>query len=135
MECSASLLLLILYIYVYIYISFLQHSARESIIHMYKTEQRNNNVVKNDRILRSQVPKEPNKKDLTAIIDMLSKKRKEDVNEQLETENAISDPDPDRHIYLEAIDTNCSAVYQTVESSNVDTIDLMKEQVSIILIR
>lgn len=115
-------------------ISF-QHSARESIIHMYKTEQRSNDGVKNDRILRSQVPKEPNKKDLTAIIDMLNKKREECINEKLETKNAISNPN-DRHIYLEAIDTNCSAVYQTVESSDVvvDAIDLMKEQVSVTLI-
>lgn len=116
-------------------ISFFQHSARESIIHMYKTEQRSNDGVKNDRILRSQVPKEPNKKDLTAIIDMLNKKQEEHMNEQLKTENAISNPD-DQHIYLQAIDTNCCAVYQTVESSDVvvDAIDFMKEQVSIILI-
>jgi len=98
-------------------------------------EQTNN--VKNDRILRSQVPKETNKKDLSAIIDMLSKKREEHMEKQLESENAVSNSSKDdRHIYLEPIDTNCSAVYQTIKSSDtvVDTIDLMKEQVSIILI-
>jgi len=96
-----------------------------------------NNDVKNDRILRSQVPKETNKKDLSAIIDMLSKKREEHVEKQLESKNVVSNSSKDdRHIYLEPIDTNCSAVYQTIKSSDtvVDTIDLMKEQVSITLI-
>jgi len=98
-------------------------------------EQTNNNGVKNDRILRSQVPKETNKKDLSAIIDMLSKKQEEHV-EKLESENSVSNSSKDRHIYLEPIDTNCSAVYQTIKSSDtvVDTVDLMKEQVSIIFI-
>jgi len=99
-------------------------------------KQTNKDGVKNDRILRSQVPKETNKKDLSAIIDMLSKKQEEHVEKQLESENSVSNCSKnDRHIYLEPIDTNCSAVYQTIKSSDtVDTIDLMKEQVSIILI-
>jgi len=103
---------------------------------LYKIEQTNNNNVKNDRILWSQVPKEMNKKD-SAIIDMLSKKQEEHVEKQLESENSVSNSSKDdRHICLEFIDTNCSAVYQTVKSSNtvVDTVDLTKEQVSIIFI-
>lgn len=116
---------------------FFQSSDRESIIHMYKTEneQTSNNGIKNDRILRSQVPKEPSKKDLSGIIEMLNKRREEHIEKQ-ENENAISDVPDVQQIYLEPIDTNSSAVYQTVESSNVvvEAIDLMKAQVSIIFI-
>ncbi|XP_011173384.1 uncharacterized protein LOC105205655 isoform X2 [Solenopsis invicta] len=110
------------------------HSSRKSMIHMFKTEQTNNEEsIKNDRILRSQVSKEPNKKDLSAIIDMINEKRKEHIEKQAEEENAISnDQSPDdQPIYLKAADINCSAVYQTVKSSDavVDAIDLMKEEI------
>ncbi|XP_077276761.1 uncharacterized protein LOC143905300 isoform X2 [Temnothorax americanus] len=134
------------------------HPTRESIAHMYKTEQAsndgvnndgvnndgvnndgvindgvNNDGVKNDRILRSQVSKKSNKKDLTAIIDMLNKEREDHVEKQnLENENAISNVPDDRRIYLEPIDTNCPAVYQPIESSDavVEAIDLVKEQIT-----
>lgn len=104
---------------------------------MFKTDQASNDGVKNDRILRSQVPKETNKKDLSAILELLSKRQEERMekqNAELENENVTSNAPDDQHIYLEAIDTNCSAVYQTIKSSDtVDDTDLMKEQVSIVL--
>ncbi|XP_011690184.1 PREDICTED: MATH and LRR domain-containing protein PFE0570w isoform X2 [Wasmannia auropunctata] len=107
------------------------YCARDSIIHMYKTQQTNDDGVKNDRILRSQASKEPNKKDLTTIIDMLSKRQEEDREKQLENENAVPNTPDDRRIYLEAIDTNRSAVYQTIKSDMVDNdIDLMKEEIT-----
>lgn len=107
---------------------------------MYKTEQTNDEGVKNDRILRSQVSKESNKKDLSAIIEMLNKRREEYVEKQ-RTKNdnvnnmLISNVSDVRNICLEPIDTNGSVMYQTVESSDavIDSIDLMKEQVSVIL--
>lgn len=100
---------------------------------MYKTEQTNNDAIKNDRILRSQVPKETNKKDLSTIIDKLNKQREESMQKQLDNENTISNTSNDQHIYLETIDTNCSAMYQTIKSSDKveGAMDLMKEQVSI----
>lgn len=100
---------------------------------MYKTEQTSNDAIKNDRILRSQVPKEANKKDLSTIIDKLNKQREESMQKQLDNENTISKTSNDQHIYLEAIDTNCSAMYQTIKSSDKveGAMDLMKEQVSI----
>lgn len=100
---------------------------------MYKTEQTSNDGIKNDRILRSQVPKETNKKDLSTIIDKLNKQREESMQKQLDNENTISNTSNDQHIYLEAIDTNCSAMYQTIKSSDKveGAMDLMKEQVSI----
>ncbi|XP_024879049.1 uncharacterized protein LOC112459250 [Temnothorax curvispinosus] len=129
------------------------HPTRESIAHMYKTEQAssdgvnndgvnndgvindsvNDDGVKNDRILRSQVSKKSNKKDLTAILDMLNKEREDHIEKQnLENESAISNVPDDQHIYLEPIDTNCPAVYQPIESPDavVEAIDLVKEQIT-----
>ncbi|XP_072757176.1 uncharacterized protein [Anoplolepis gracilipes] len=111
------------------------HSSKESIIQMCKTERtiiKDN--IKNDRILRSQVTKESHKKDLSTVINMLNKKREENMNSNVSSElrDTISNTLDNQHIYLESINTNCSAVYQTVKSSNtvVDTADLMKEQVT-----
>lgn len=105
---------------------------------MYKTEQSNNDDVgaKNDRVLRSQVVKESDKKDLTEIIHLLDKKREEHLEKQFEKENAISNIPDDQDIFMEPMDTNGSAACQTVESSNevIESIDLLKEQVSILLI-
>nr|XP_012231929.1 PREDICTED: zinc finger protein 800 [Linepithema humile]XP_012231930.1 PREDICTED: zinc finger protein 800 [Linepithema humile]XP_012231931.1 PREDICTED: zinc finger protein 800 [Linepithema humile] len=114
------------------------NSHKESIIHLYKTEQtinKDDTSVKNDRILRSQ-SKEATKKDLSTIVDMLSKKRKEENGEshfssEVDVDNAISSTPTNPHIYLEPISTNCSAMYQTVKSSNTaDNVDLMKVQVA-----
>lgn len=106
---------------------------------MCKTDQtRIKESIKNDRILRSQVSKESHKKDLSTVIEMLNKKREEsmDNNVSSELKNTIFHAPSNQHIYLESINTNCSAVYQTIKSSNtmIDTVDLMKEQVSAILI-
>ncbi|XP_050447123.1 zinc finger protein 800 [Cataglyphis hispanica] len=111
------------------------HSSKESIIQMCKTDQtRIKESIKNDRILRSQVSKESHKKDLSTVIEMLNKKREEsmDNNVSSELKNTIFHAPSNQHIYLESINTNHSAVYQTVKSSNtmIDTKDLMKEQVA-----
>lgn len=103
---------------------------------MFKTDQTIiKDSIKNDRILRSQVS---HKKDLSKIIDMLNKKKEENVDNNFSSElkNTIFDAPSNQHIYLESINTNCSAVYQTVKSSNtmVNTTNLMKEQVGVILI-
>jgi len=94
--------------------------------------------IKNDRILRSQVSKESHKKDLSTVIDMLNKKREENMDSNISSKkkNTIFNAPNNQHIYLESINTNCSAVYQTVKSPNtlVNSMDLMKEQVSAILI-
>lgn len=70
---------------------------------------------------------------------MLNKKREEsmDSNVSSESGNTIFNAPSNQHIYLESINTNNSALYQTVKSSNtmVDTMDLMKGQVGAILIR
>ncbi|OAD56649.1 hypothetical protein WN48_03111 [Eufriesea mexicana] len=58
----------------------------------------------NDRILRSQVCKEQQKKDLTAVVNMLQKKQIENL--QTNTGN----------LCLETVHPNSSAVYQTIES-------------------
>lgn len=100
---------------------------------MYKTEQTNNDSIKNDRILRSHVSKETNKKDLSTIIDRLNKKREESMQKQLDNENTIFNTN-NQQIYLEAIDTNCSAMYQTIKSSDAVAMDLMKAQVSTVSI-
>lgn len=73
----------------------------------------------NDRILRSQVCKEMQKKDLTTVVNMLQKKQIENL--QTNTEQ----------LCLEIIHSNSSAVYQTVESvtPNKNHTDLMKAQV------
>lgn len=105
-----------------------------------------NNTIKNDRILRSHVPKEPHKKDLSTVVDMLNKKRKRNVENNLSNElkrssGAVVSSDvlnDEQHvIYLEPINTNCPAMYQTIKSSSeektvVDTTELMKGQVSYI---
>lgn len=113
------------------------------MIHLYETEQtinKDDTSTKNDRILRSQSKilqsqsKEASKKDLSTIVDMLSKKRKEENEESSvlnEDDNNSTSNNP--HIYLESISTNCSAVYQTVKTSNAadKSVDLMKVQVSV----
>ncbi|GAB1866363.1 Zinc finger protein 800 [Camponotus japonicus] len=111
------------------------HSSKESIIQMCKTDQtiiKDN--IKNDRILRSQVSKESHKKDLSTVIDMLNKKREENMDSNISSKkkNTIFNAPNNQHIYLESINTNCSAVYQTVKSPNtlVNSMDLMKEQVA-----
>lgn len=73
----------------------------------------------NDRILRSQVCKEKEKKDLSAVVNMLRKKQVETL--QTNTER----------LYLETVPSNSSAVYQTIESvvSSENFTDLMKAQV------
>lgn len=106
---------------------------------MYKTDQAIiKNSIKNDRILRSQVSKESHKKDLSTVIDMLNKKREENMDSNVcsEMKDTIFNAPHNQHIYLESINTNCPAVYQTVKSSNTmdNSMDLMKEQVSITLI-
>ncbi|XP_029672292.1 zinc finger protein 800 isoform X2 [Formica exsecta] len=111
------------------------HSSKESIIQICKTNQKKiKDSVKNDRILRSQVSKESHKKDLSTVIEMLNKKREEsmDSNVSSESGNTIFNAPSNQHIYLESINTNNSALYQTVKSSNtmVDTMDLMKGQVA-----
>lgn len=96
--------------------------------------------VKNDRILRSQVPKVANKRDLSKIVEMLNKKQEEDMESnslnESKIESTISGVSNNQHIYLEPIDTNRSAVYQTVKPPGtiVDTTDLMKEQVRIMCV-
>ncbi|XP_070163187.1 zinc finger protein 800 isoform X2 [Polyergus mexicanus] len=111
------------------------HSSKESIIQICKTNRTKiKDSIKNDRILRSQVSKESYKKDLSTVIEMLNKKREEsmDNNVSSESENTIFNAPSNQHIYLESINTNRSALYQTVKSSNtmVDTMDLMKGQVA-----
>lgn len=78
----------------------------------------------NDRILRSQVCKEVQKKDLTTVVNMLQKKQIENL--QTNTEQ----------LCLEIIHSNSSAVYQTVESvtPSKNHTDLMKAQVQLIII-
>lgn len=73
----------------------------------------------NDRILRSQVPKEEQKKDLTAVVNMLQKKQVESLQTKRE------------QLYLETVQSNSSAVYQTIESmvSDQNQTELMKGQV------
>ncbi|XP_029039216.1 LOW QUALITY PROTEIN: zinc finger protein 800 [Osmia bicornis bicornis] len=77
-------------------------------------------VCGNDRILRSQVFKKEEKKDLTSVVNMLQKKQTENLRSNTEW------------ICLETVQSNSSAVYQTVESivSNQDHKDLMKAQVT-----
>ncbi|XP_076298711.1 zinc finger protein 800 isoform X2 [Lasioglossum baleicum] len=74
----------------------------------------------NDRILRSQVSKEEQKKDLISIVNMLQKKQKESLHDNIE------------HVCLEAVQSNSLAVYQTVEPvvSIQNHVDLMKTQVT-----
>jgi len=69
---------------------------------------------------------------------MLKKKRKEENEEsnfsnEIDVNNTISSTPKNSHIYLEPINTNCFAMYQTVKSSNAvdNTVDLMKVQVSV----
>ncbi|CAK9822124.1 Zinc finger protein 800 [Anthophora retusa] len=73
----------------------------------------------NDRILRSQVPKKEQKKDLTAVVSMLQKKQRENLQTNAE------------QLYLESMHSNSSAVYQTIESvvPIQNHSDLMKAQV------
>ncbi|CAD1475190.1 unnamed protein product, partial [Heterotrigona itama] len=77
-------------------------------------------VCGNDRILRSQVCKEKEKKDLSTVVNMLRKKQIETL--QTNTER----------LYLETVHSNSSAVYQTIESvvSSENFTDLMKAQVT-----
>ncbi|XP_076749952.1 uncharacterized protein LOC143422873 [Xylocopa sonorina] len=74
----------------------------------------------NDRILRSQVCKEEQKKDLISVVNMLQKKQVKNLQTNIE------------QLCLESIHSNSSAVYQTVESmvSAKNHIDLMKAQVT-----
>ena len=76
----------------------------------------------NDRILRSQVSKEEPKKDLTAIVNMLQKKQTENLQTNTNTER----------VCLETVQSNSSAVYQTVDSiiSIQSPRELMKTQVT-----
>lgn len=95
------------------------------------------NAAKNDRILRSQVLKEyQRKKDLSEIIDILSNKQEESLESnclsKTESESEVPNASNEQHVYLQPIDTNCCAVYQSIKSSDapVDTMDLMKTQVN-----
>nr|XP_031838126.1 LOW QUALITY PROTEIN: zinc finger protein 800-like [Nomia melanderi] len=74
----------------------------------------------NDRILRSQVSKEEEKKDLTTVVNMLQKKQKESLHSNIE------------RLCLESVQSNSSVVYQTVEPvvSTQNHIDLMKTQLT-----
>ncbi|XP_078041669.1 zinc finger protein 800 isoform X2 [Augochlora pura] len=74
----------------------------------------------NDRILRSQVSKEEQKKDLISVVNMLQKKQNENLYSNTE------------HLCLEVVQSNSSAVYQTVKPvvSTKNHIDLMKAQVT-----
>lgn len=84
--------------------------------------------------------KETRKKDLSSVIEMLKDKRGEEIKEkpsiESKVESVVPDITNDQHIYLESIDTNSSAVYQTVVSldTKFDTTDLIKAQVRIKLI-
>lgn len=75
----------------------------------------------NDRILRSQVSKEEQRKDLTSVVNMLQKKQIKSLDSNIEQS------------YLETMQSNSSAVYQTVESvvSTQSYTDLMKTQVQL----
>ncbi|XP_017788542.1 PREDICTED: zinc finger protein 800 [Habropoda laboriosa] len=84
-----------------------------------KTEKMFQDTCGNDRILRSQVSKTEQKKDLTAVVSMLQKKQIENLQTNAE------------RLYLETMHSNSSAVYQTIESivSTQNHRDLMKAQV------
>ncbi|XP_014470450.1 PREDICTED: zinc finger protein 800 isoform X2 [Dinoponera quadriceps] len=111
-------------------------SAIGSVIHTYQTEQTmiKNNLT-NDRILRSQVPKETRKKDLSAVIDTLIKKQEEKIlnnfSSESKLESNIIGASNNQHIYLKAISTNDSAVYQEIKSSNTvaGVTDLLAKEV------
>lgn len=93
----------------------------------------------NDRILRSQsqlMHIEP-KKDLTSVVDMLTKKQNNAADEET-SPNGSSDTSPmhttsdDEQIVLEIIDSR-QAAYQTVSRlENVAPGELMKNQVTIL---
>ncbi|XP_033322319.2 zinc finger protein 800 isoform X1 [Megalopta genalis] len=74
----------------------------------------------NDRILRSQVSKEEQKKDLISVVNMLQKKQNESLHSNTE------------HLCLEVVQSNSSAVYQTLKPvvSTQNHVDLMKAQVT-----
>ncbi|EFN81995.1 Zinc finger protein 800 [Harpegnathos saltator] len=99
-------------------------SAFGSVIHTCQTKETviKNNLT-NDRILRSQVSKETHKRDLTAVVDKLLKKQEENMRNNFYSKSDIENiiTPKDQHIYLKAIDTNSSAVYQTIESSQAIT--------------
>lgn len=86
------------------------------------------------------MPKETRKRDLTAVIDNLIKKKEEDMrsncSNESELQNTFTEASSNQHIYLEAISTNNSAVYQTVKSSNTvaSATDLIAKEVRIALI-
>ncbi|XP_053983949.1 LOW QUALITY PROTEIN: zinc finger protein 800 [Hylaeus volcanicus] len=84
-----------------------------------KPEKIHQEVHGNDRILRSQVPKEEEKKDLTSVVSMLQKKQSESLCANVEQP------------YFENVQSNSPAIYQTVESiiSTQSYSDLMKTQV------
>lgn len=107
-----------------------------------KSRETDNNI----RILRSQVVRKASKKDLTSVVDMLQRKRFEDINENLskpssELEKSNSEVSSQaslgsegdqtkQQVLLEAIDSTKTAVYQTVtEPTTVHTEDLMKAQI------
>lgn len=86
------------------------------------------------------MPKERRKRDLSTIVDTLNKKREENIRCNFSSESKVKTIIPDapnnQFIYLEPIDTNNSAVYQTVRSLDTmdDTGDSIKGQVRIKLI-
>lgn len=65
---------------------------------------------------------------------MLSKKQEErtenNIFGEIKFENDSSNASNQPHVYLEPIDANCSAVYQSITSPDTfDTTDMMKAQV------
>lgn len=81
--------------------------------------------------------KETRKRDLTTVVDKLIKKQKENIRNNFSTESelesVITDASSNQHIFLKALDTNNSAVYQTIESIDkvANVTDLIAKEVRI----
>ncbi|XP_044010706.1 putative uncharacterized protein DDB_G0281251 [Aphidius gifuensis] len=114
-------------------VTFYKDAHNHSSINPYKSKECSPSVVDQDTKenykTKNQVTKEPCKKDLTSVVEMLQKKRKEDEEINNKPIRIISD---NEQVLLEVMHKN-NVAYQSViepENTKIEENDLMKAQTS-----
>ncbi|XP_033225366.1 uncharacterized protein LOC117178182 isoform X2 [Belonocnema kinseyi] len=85
---------------------------------------------KNARILRSQAPRKPQKKDLTSVVHMLQRKQEENLDDEVKQKHTAVQRKKDGcdQVVLQVMESKLAA-FQTLVEPNLSPVDLMENQV------